>query len=88
MNPRSWLRRLSQPCCLLPGHVHIINEARKLGSVVIGILSDEAVTAYRGKPSVPFEGRAAIFRAVKGVAAVVAQYQCVLSFLLLRPRLC
>lgn len=62
------------------GHVHIINEAQKLGSVVVGILTDDAVTAYRGKPSVTFEGRAAIFRGVKGVAAVVPQHQLVSRF--------
>jgi len=32
------------------GHINIIEEARKLGEVTIGILTDEAAASYKRKP--------------------------------------
>jgi cytidyltransferase-like protein len=72
------LRPLSYVCVasdfLHHGHVHIINEARKLGTTIVGILTDAAVESYKGKPAVPFEQRKFIFENIKGVHCVVAQH--------------
>lgn len=55
------------------GHISIINKAKKLGKLIIGVLSDEAVCSYRKFPLVPFEERKALFENINGVYKVVKQ---------------
>ena len=42
------------------GHVAIINKARRLGRLIIGILSDEAVASFKRYPLIPYEERKAL----------------------------
>ena len=55
------------------GHLNIINEARKLGEVTVGVLSDEAMIRYNRFPTCMFEERLAAAQALEGVASVVVQ---------------
>ena len=55
------------------GHVAIINKARRLGRLIIGILSDEAVASFKRYPLIPFEERKALFSNMAGVEEVVEQ---------------
>ena len=55
------------------GHINIINESAKLGKVVVGVLTDEAVASYKRTPVVSFEDRAKVIQAIKGVTCVVPQ---------------
>ena len=55
------------------GHLHIIAEARKLGTVVVGVLSDEAAIRYNRFPTVPLDERVAAAKALEGVSEVVIQ---------------
>ena len=55
------------------GHVEIIKKARRLGRLIIGILSDEAVSSYKRYPLIPFEERKALFENMAGVERVVTQ---------------
>lgn len=55
------------------GHVAIIKKAQKLGKVIIGVLSDEAVASYKRLPLVPASERKVMFENVKGVYKVVDQ---------------
>ena len=55
------------------GHVSIINKARRLGRLIIGILSDEAVASFKRYPLIPFEERKALFENIAGVERVVVQ---------------
>lgn len=55
------------------GHVAIINKARRLGRLIIGILSDEAVASFKRYPLIPFEERKALFENLAGVERVVEQ---------------
>ena len=48
------------------GHINIINKAKKLGKLVIGVLSDEAVASYKRFPLIPFEERIEIVRSING----------------------
>ena len=41
------------------GHLNIISEARKLGEVIVGVLSDEAMIRYNRFPTCTFEDRLA-----------------------------
>ena len=58
---------------LHPGHLNIINEGEKLGDVVIGLLTDEAIASYKRVPFMNYEQRAAIMNNLKGVSQVVPQ---------------
>ena len=39
------------------GHINVIEEARKLGEVTIGLLTDEAIINYKKLPLFEFEKR-------------------------------
>ena len=55
------------------GHMAIINKARRLGRLIIGVLSDEAVSSFKRYPLIPFAERKALFENLAGVERVVAQ---------------
>lgn len=55
------------------GHISIINKAKKLGKVVIGILTDEAVEGYKSKPFFPLSERKLLIGGLSGVYKVVEQ---------------
>ncbi len=55
------------------GHIAIIKKAQKLGKLIIGVLSDEAVTTYKRIPLVPAEERKKLFENIAGVYKVVEQ---------------
>lgn len=55
------------------GHIAIIRKAEKLGKLIIGVLSDEAVASYKRFPLMPFEERKTMFENIAGVYKVVEQ---------------
>ena len=55
------------------GHLNIINTARELGHVIIGLLTDEAIASYKRLTVIPFEQRKLIVENIKGVDEVVPQ---------------
>ena len=55
------------------GHVNIINEAAKLGSLTVGLLTDKAISGYKRLPFLTYEQRKAIVENLKGVERVVPQ---------------
>ncbi|MEK6932725.1 MAG: adenylyltransferase/cytidyltransferase family protein, partial [Nanoarchaeota archaeon] len=55
------------------GHINIINEAKKYGKVIVGLLTDKAVANYKRVPLLPYEQRKIIIESVKGVDEVVPQ---------------
>lgn len=54
-------------------HIAIIRRAEKLGKLMIGVLSDEAVMSYKRFPLLPFEERRTMFENIAGVDKVVEQ---------------
>lgn len=56
-----------------PGHLNIIHEAVKLGTVTVGVLTDEAIASYKRLPYLTYEQRAEIVSNIKGVDRVVPQ---------------
>lgn len=56
-----------------PGHLNIISEARKRGHVIIGLLTDQAITSYKRLPYLNYEQRKIIVENLKGVKEVVPQ---------------
>ena len=55
------------------GHIAIIKKAQKLGRLIIGVLSDEAVASYKRLPLVPAAERKRLFENITGVYKVVDQ---------------
>lgn len=55
------------------GHIAIIKRARRLGKLIVGVLSDEAVASFKRFPLMPFEERKALISNIAGVEAVVEQ---------------
>ncbi|MBR3685872.1 MAG: phosphoenolpyruvate mutase [Clostridia bacterium] len=55
------------------GHIAIIKKAQKLGKLVIGVLSDEAVASYKRFPLMPYEERKSLVENINGVAMVIEQ---------------
>lgn len=55
------------------GHISIIRKAEKLGKLIVGVLSDEAVASFKRFPLVPCEERKALFENIAGVYKVIEQ---------------
>ncbi len=59
---------------LHPGHLNIIEEARKMGGeIIIGLLTDAAIASYKRLPCMNWEQRKIVVENVKGVSRVIAQ---------------
>lgn len=55
------------------GHLNLINEAKKYGDVVVGVLSDEAMIKYNKFPTINFEERIKLVENLKGIKQVIIQ---------------
>lgn len=58
---------------LHPGHLNIINRAQKLGKVVVGLVTDEAIASYKRVPFLTYEQRRVVIENIKGVDLVIPQ---------------
>ena len=45
-----------------PGHLNIINEAKKYGEVVIGLLTDSAIASYKRLPYMTYDQRKIVIK--------------------------
>ena len=55
------------------GHIDIIRKAERLGDLIIGVLSDEAIASFKRFPLMPYEERKVLFENIAGVKKVVEQ---------------
>lgn len=55
------------------GHINILDEARKHGRVIVGLLTDRAIASYKRVPLLTWEQRRIIVENLKGVDEVVPQ---------------
>ncbi len=60
------------------GHIAIIKKAKRLGKLIIGVLTDEAISTYKRYPMLPENERKLMFQNISGVHKVV--YQKTLSY--------
>jgi phosphoenolpyruvate phosphomutase len=56
-----------------PGIINIIREGAKHGDVLVGLLTDSAIAAYKRLPYLTYQQRKEVIENIKGVARVVAQ---------------
>ena len=57
-----------------PGHINILQVARDLGEVTVGLLTDEAIATYKRLPYLEYERREQVIREIKGVSHVIPQH--------------
>ena len=57
---------------LHPGHLNIIREAKKLGRVIVGLLTDQAICQYK-RHLLNFDQRKEIVEALKDVDEIIPQ---------------
>ena len=55
------------------GHLNIIKEGQKLGTVIVGLLTDKAIASYKRLPLFTYQQRKLIIENIKGVDEVVPQ---------------
>jgi len=55
------------------GHINIITTAKKLGKVVVGLLTDEAIASYKRVPLLTFDQRKQVIENLDGVYKVIPQ---------------
>ena len=55
------------------GHIKIIKRAGRLGKVIVGVLSDKAVTGYKRTPLLSFDERRELLANIAGIYKVVEQ---------------
>ncbi|MBT4445678.1 phosphoenolpyruvate mutase [archaeon] len=56
------------------GHINIINQARQYGEVIVGLLTDQAISSYKRLPALTFAQRKTIVENLRGVAEVIPQH--------------
>ena len=56
-----------------PGHLNIINEASKYGTVIVGLLTDQAIASYKRVPIMEYKDRYKVVSAIKNVSKVIKQ---------------
>ena len=62
-----------------PGHLNILSEAAKLGEVIVGLLTDEAIASYKRVPYMTFDERLAVVSALANVSrerTSIFYFQC------------
>jgi len=55
------------------GHLNVINEARNLGDVIVGLHTDEVIRGYWRNPIMKYEERKEVVSNIKGVVSVIPQ---------------
>jgi len=55
------------------GHINILNKAKSLGYVIVGLLTDEAITSYKKLHHLTFSQREIVLKNIKTVDKVVHQ---------------
>ncbi len=70
---------------LHPGHLNILEHASKLGKVMVGLLSDDAISLYKKPPVLDYQARYRIASAIEPVSCVVRQETYLASLLEHKP---
>ena len=55
------------------GHLNIINKASKLGKVIVGLLTDEAIGSFKKIPFLNYQQRLAVVQNIKKISKVIPQ---------------
>ena len=53
------------------GHIKILNKSSKLGTVIVGLITDEGLISYKGPPLIKYKYRKQIINEIKAVDYVI-----------------
>ena len=56
------------------GHINILSHAASLGEIVIGLLTDKAISNYKRLPFLSYEERSKVLFNMKGVVKIIPQH--------------
>ena len=56
-----------------PGHINLLNHAAELGSVTVGLLTDEAIRSYKAEPTMSYDERHVVVASLRQVEGVIPQ---------------
>lgn len=55
------------------GHLNVLNEARKLGEIIVGLHTDDVIRGYWRNPIMKYDERKEVVENIKGVVKVIPQ---------------
>ena len=55
------------------GHINILKIANKLGDVIVGLLTDQAIATYKKLPHLNYQQRKAVLESLKYVKKIIPQ---------------
>ena len=75
----SEIKKIKRPIVFVPmsgdiihyGHIRILKKSKKLGSVIVGLMTDRGLESYKGKPLMKFNHRKEIISEIKTVNYVI-----------------
>ena len=67
--PLSFITMCADP--IHHGHINILQKAKEYGSVVVGLMTDNAMKAYKGPPMITFEKRLEVILELKSVSYAI-----------------
>ena len=56
------------------GHINILKTANKYGKVVVGLLTDKAISSYKNIPTLSYKQREIVLKNIKLVKKVIPQH--------------
>ena len=73
------LSKIKRPLVFVPmaadilhhGHINILKKSYKLGSVVVGLLTDNGLKSYKGAPIIKYKNRKIILESIKYVNFII-----------------
>ena len=57
------------------GHINLINNAKKYGSVTVGLLTDSAIATHKKLPLLNYIQRKKILNSISGIDKIVKQHE-------------
>ena len=57
------------------GHINILSNAAKYGNVIVGLLTDKAVTSIQKLPQLNYKQREIVLKNIKFVNSIIPQYE-------------
>ena len=55
------------------GHINVLNKASKLGDVVVGLMTDEAIASYKNIPHFDYNNRELLLKNFKQIKKIIPQ---------------
>ena len=80
MKKKNTINNVSRPYVFVPmsadilhhGHINILQKSKKLGNVVVGLMTDKGISSYKGKkPFLKYKNRKKILQEIKSIDKII-----------------